>query len=43
MALGLGAYGKASIQVGSRRGLYVPSGAVVSDPTTTQSVPVVAT
>ncbi|MBC5799873.1 MAG: efflux RND transporter periplasmic adaptor subunit [Candidatus Eremiobacteraeota bacterium] len=34
VALGPGAYGKASIQVGSRRGLYVPSGAVVSDPTT---------
>lgn len=34
IALGPGAYGNASIKVGSRHGLYVPSSAVVADPTT---------
>jgi HlyD family secretion protein len=34
IALGPGAYGKASIRVGSRQGMYVPSAAIVADPTT---------
>ncbi len=34
VALGPGAYGKASIQIGSGGGLYVPSSAIVADPTT---------
>lgn len=34
VAFGPGAYGNATIRVGSRRGVWVPSGAVVADPTT---------
>lgn len=34
MAFGPGAYGTASITIGSQRGLVVPSAAIVSDPTT---------
>lgn len=34
ITLGPGAFGKASVRVGSRQGVYVPSRAVVADPTT---------
>lgn len=34
IALGPGAFGKASVRVGSRQGMYVPSAAIVADPTT---------
>jgi multidrug efflux pump subunit AcrA (membrane-fusion protein) len=37
LAFGPGAYGTASIRVGSERGLVVPSSAIVTDPTTGSS------